>query len=144
MDDKNRFSFTQQRLAKLQPPETGRRYVHDTQTSGLILCVTAAGSKTFYSLRRIGGRAGRTVRVMLGKFPPMTVDDARKAAVAVIGDIANGKDPQAERQSRRHEQTIAGLWGFWLTHAKTRKRTWQEDERLYGKFLSRGQDAGCR
>jgi integrase len=128
------FAFTMRRLEALPVPEAGRVYHYDIEVPRLAVCVTATGSRTFYVVKKVGGRSGACARVSLGKFPAMTVDAARKAARVVVTDYDNGKDPLAERQARRHEQTVGGLWAFWLEHAKSRKRTWGEDSRLYEKF----------
>jgi hypothetical protein len=53
-------------------------YVYDTQTPGLALCVSSAGSKTFYFVRKMGGRKGEMIRMVLGKFPGITLDAASK------------------------------------------------------------------
>ncbi len=138
MNDKtaNKFAFTQNRLEKLAPPLAGRVYVYDTSTPGLALCVTAAGGKTFYSVRKIGGRNGRTIRVLLGKFPGINLDDARKAALNIVSDISKGIDPSAARKARRQESTLRDLWDSYLElHAKPRKKSWQDDERQYNKYL---------
>lgn len=132
----NKFPFTQNRLEKLVPPSSGRVYVYDTATPGLALCVTSTGAKTFYSVRKIGGRKGKTIRVLLGKFPGVTLDAASKAALKVVGDIAKGIDPSVERNAKRHEPTLADLWESYLElHAKPRKKSWKDDERQYNKYL---------
>jgi integrase len=71
----------------------------------------------------------------LGKFPDTSVDQARTEAKNLVGEMARGNDPQVARQAARHEQTVKGLWEYWIEHAKQRKRTWAEDERQYNVFL---------
>jgi len=51
------------------------------------------------------------------------------------GRIARGEDPQAERVQTRCEATWGELFAYWLDYARRHKKTWQEDQRLYGKFL---------
>jgi integrase len=129
-----RLAFSKRRLEAVPVPQGRRVYYHDTQTAGLTLCVTPTGAKTFYFRRWCNGNAAR---IPLGKFPAMSVEQAQKQAKVLIGQIAAGADPQATRQAARHEHTIAGLWGFWITHAKQRKKakSWGEDERQYNAFL---------
>ena len=134
---KKRVSFTQTRVATLRPPVTGRAYHYDTQVQGLCLCVTAAGARTFYLYKKIGGRAGRPIRVLLGKFPAMSVDDARTAALQTVSDLSKGKDPHQEKLAKRHEQTVSGLWAWWLEWAKAHKKSWKGDEWLYDSYLKR-------
>ena len=131
----NKFPFTKTRLESLPvPPQDGRRiYYYDSKQDGLCLCVTAAGTRTFYLYRWSNGRP---VRIPLGKFPGVTVEQARKAAQTLIGEMAKGHDPQATRQAIRHEQTIEGLFAYWLECAKQRRiKTWTADERRYCRFL---------
>ena len=132
----NKFPFTQNKLEKLVPPPSGRVYFYDTATPGLALCVTATGAKTFYSVRKINGRNGKTIRILLGKFPGITLDAASKAALKIVGDIAKGIDPSLERKAKREEPTLADLWENYLElHAKPQKKSWKDDERQYNKYL---------
>jgi integrase len=127
-----RLAFSKRRLEGLPVPQDRRLYYHDLATDGLTLCITPTGAKTFYFRRWCNGRASR---IPLGKFPGMTVEQAQRKARTLTGQIAAGADPAVARQATRHEQTFAGLWVFWLSHAKQRKRTWKEDERQYNAFL---------
>jgi integrase len=65
-------------------------------------------------------------------------DNARKAAAKRAGEIADGKNPQAERRTRRDEPTVGDLWNHWLLHAKAHKkpRSVEEDERNYKLHLA--------
>lgn len=120
----------------LEPPEppADRQYIYDSVTPGLALCITAGSAKTFYLYRRI---AGRPERVRLGKFPQMTVEQARKAADKKNGEIAEGKNPAEEKRAVRASMTFGDLWAFYLTsYAKPRKKSWKTDEWLYKRFLA--------
>jgi len=133
-DGGRRFAFSKRRLEKLPTPLGTRVYYHDTQTDGLQFCITPNGARTFYFRRWCAGRAAR---IPLGKFPGLTIEQAQTKAKVLIGQIASGIDPAVARQAARHEQTMAGLWEFWLAHAKQRKKakSWGEDERQYNSFL---------
>lgn len=127
-------AFTIKGIGKLPIPESGRMYWHDTQQAALALCITSQGTKTFYCIRRI---AGRPTRIKIGRFPEWSVEQARKHAAKLLGEIAQGKNPQAERRSARREHTLDGLFGHFLdSHAKPFKKTWSEDKRLFDKFLA--------
>ncbi len=76
----NRINFTKKALEKLPSPEKGGRDTYyDEKTSGLALRVTSTGTKTFMVYRRVQGRAER---VTLGRFPSMTVEQARNKTTA--------------------------------------------------------------
>ncbi len=134
-DDVNAFKFTKSRLEAVPVPPSGRQYVRDTVTSGLQLCVTASGTKTFYFRRKI---AGRSERFRVGLFPALTIEDARKIASDYAVSIAKGADPQADRRRQRGEPTIGDLLAAWVEDAKGRKRSWREDERQASKYITPG------
>ena len=112
---------------------TGREYHKDTRFPGLQLCITSAGTATYYLVKRIGGKP---TRVRLGTVEQLSVEQARNIAATIAGEVASGRDPQAERQKRRAAPTLDNVWFQWLeVHAKPHKRTWKEDERMYGRCL---------
>ena len=130
-----RFPFTVRRLRTLPAPTQGRVYHYDKSTSGLCLCVTASGTKTFYIYRRI---SGKPTRVRLGRFPDVSLEAARQAAVELAGEVAKGRDPAAERRAKREAPTLGELFDYWLTtHAKLHKKTWRDDIRIFDKYLAK-------
>jgi len=113
-------------------------YWFDEATPGLALCITQAGSRTYYVVRWVNGKPQR---IRLGKFPDVTVEQARTIAKAIVGDIAKGVDPIAERKAARNVPTLQALFDHWLeTHAKLHKRTWRDDERQFNKYLAEFQN----
>jgi len=132
-----RFNFTQAAIVAVRPPtKQERAYVYDKRTPALALCVTRNGSRTFYVYRRIHGRP---VRVRLGRFPEMTLDQARKQAAVVLAEIARGNDPQEQKRALRRQCTLRELFDYYLeTHAKVhcREKSWREDQRLSNKHLA--------
>ena len=131
--DDRKIAFTKRTMAALPTPKHGRAYYRDKRTQGLMLCVTATGNRTFYFRKRSGGDVSR---IPLGRFPGMTVENARKAAQAYVGQIANGVTPAVARQAAKHEQTIDGLFTYWLDNAKSRGvKTSSADEARYDRFL---------
>lgn len=134
MPVKTRFRFSKQRIEALPTPSTGRVEYRDAVTPGLVLRVTANGAKSFSLFRR--GVDGRPVRVTLGAFPAMTVEQAQRRTRQMLADIGNGVDPREARRTAREEPTLSVLFAHWLeNHAKQYKRTWAEDERQYNVFL---------
>jgi integrase len=134
MERTTHFPFAKKRLEAITPPASGRTVYHDTATPGLTLRVTANGQKSFCFYRKF---RGSPVRKKLGDFPETTVENARKACQAESGKAAQGIDPRADRRSQREEPKLSALWEQYLElHAKPRKRTWQDDQRQYDKYLS--------
>ena len=130
------FAFTEAKIKALPIPADGkdREYHKDSKHPGLQVCVTAAGSKTYYYVRRVDGRP---TRMKLGTVEQLSVDDARKAAAKKAGEIADGKNPQVERRRKREEPTVKNLWDHWQVYAKAHKKpdSIYEDELKYNKFL---------
>jgi integrase len=73
---------------------------------------------------------------LLGKFPDLTVENARKLAASAKGEIAMGENPQKAKRSIRDEMTFGALFTEYLEkHSKVHKRSWAYDEREVNKFL---------
>ncbi len=119
MPDDNRFSFSKERIAALDSPAPGARAVyHDAKTPGLQIRITPSGVKTFSVYRRLKG-AGRE-RVTLGRFPEMTVEQARNAAARVNGAIADGANPAEVRRAYRGEPTFQAVFDEYLDAKRKR------------------------
>lgn len=115
---KNRLNFTQKILADLPVPPTGRTYHHDAKTPGLLLAITPNGVRSFQIYRKVNGRP---VRVTLGRFPPMTVEQARRRAAGVLAQMMSGIDPNAARRTERARNiTVADVLRDYL-EARTLK-----------------------
>ena len=109
-----RLKFTKRALEALPPaPAGGRATYHDTECNGLTLRVTDAGAKSFILQRRINGKPER---VTLGRFPEMTIEQARKAAAGAHVKINDGTSPNAvKRAERARAATLADVLDaeFW-------------------------------
>src|SRR5690554_5015701 len=93
------MNFTKRALEQIQPPESGRDTYRDDKIPALELRVTPTGAKTFAVRRRVNGTARRYT---IGRFPDITVEQARRKASEMLGEIASGIDPSASRQADRH------------------------------------------
>ena len=131
-----RIAFSRRRLERLPTPVKGRKAYHDDKVIGLTVYVTDSGSKTFYVYKRVHGRP---VRYRIGVFPQTTVEQARDIAAEVLGRIAKGEDPQAERQAQRAEMTFGELFAWWRDfYAIPHKvKTWSESQRMYDRYLKK-------
>ncbi len=129
-----RIAFTEDRLERLKAPDAGRDVYHDTTTPGLIVRVTATGTKTYSVYKKL---AGKPVRHTIGQVGSITLKAARDAAAVAAGKMPLGVNPNVEKRDRAAKKvTVAQLWEHYLTqHAKARKRSWQEDEKRYKRHL---------
>lgn len=137
--DKNRFVFTWVRLDRLPRAAPAERDVYfDADCPGLSLRVTDQGVKSFIVRGRVRGRGRKAPerRVTLGEFPEMSVDTARTEALRELASLRAGIDPKAKRDTMRAELTLGELFrDFMVKHAKPRKRTWANDERLFNGYI---------
>jgi integrase len=61
---------------------------------------------------------GRTRRAKIGLHGPVTAEEARRAALALLGQVAKGEDPAEERATRRAAMTVRELCDNYLRAAK--------------------------
>ena len=113
-------------------PTTGRQIdVYDSRIRGLAVRVSPSGTKAFVVWYRIGGKARR---LTLGRFPTMSLAEARKRAQEALLQVADGNDPATEKQRARAEyggnlfSTLVDE--FIETYAKRKTRSWAETDRL--------------
>jgi integrase len=93
------INFTKRALDILPLPEPGRRLeAYDSKTPGLLMRVTNKGTKTFTVYRRV---SGKPQRVKLGRYPDMSIEQARKNAKKMLGMMADGIDPVAQRRVKQ-------------------------------------------
>ena len=102
------LKLTKRAVASLPPAPEGKRVFHrDTETPGLGVRVTDNGTKTFAVYRKV---QGRPQRIALGRFPAMTVEQARREAAKVNLAIADDRNPMAERRRLRRAATLGELF----------------------------------
>ncbi|WP_234262558.1 integrase family protein [Klebsiella aerogenes] len=95
--------FTKAVLLGLPVPEAGKRVEYaDSVVNGLRLRVTSNGSKSFCVSRK---RDGKFYRITLGKFPDMTIEQAREQAYSALSEVATTRRNPNER--RREEKKRA-------------------------------------
>ena len=94
---RNVVNFTKAALEAVPPAPVGRRtYYSDAKIRGLQMMVTDRGTKSFYFYKRINGKPYRD---LLGSYPDLTPENARKKAQASAGKAAMGVDLRAERRA---------------------------------------------
>ena len=130
----NKISFTKKVLDKLPLPPVGKRVDYfDTTTNHLTLRVSHVGTKAFVLYRKIDGIAER---LTLGRYPTMTIDQARRMVAQHNGSIAVGQNPAEEKRSMRQESTLGEVFArYMVEYAKPRKKSWEIDEQRYNVHL---------
>jgi integrase len=94
-------------------------YLWDAELPGFGLKVTPTGRKVYLVQYRLGGRKGRTRRVTIGQHGQITPTFARDEAKRLLGAIATGRDPAAERDRAKDDKSLAVvLEQFFAEHVK--------------------------
>lgn len=118
-------------------PESGHEAIYrDTEVTGFSLKVTPSNSKIFFFQYRIGGRAGITRKIKIGKFPAVKPDEARKVAMQYAAEVARKLDPQERLKKetnirlKSHENAFGKLFETYSTKQLSQNRSGAEAKRL--------------
>lgn len=112
------MNLTERRIERLVIENGGKdRLVFDDEQKGLAVRITASGSRSYLAQYTLHGIK---FRVPLGSCGALSLAKARKAAAAIMGDVAKGKNPAAERKEEianakraRERLTLGGLINTW-------------------------------
>lgn len=98
--------LTEDAVGRLEAPAAKDRLVFDGAQRGLAVRVTQAGRKTYLCQYSI---VGTKRRVPLGSVDAMSLAMARQAARAIMGRVALGDDPAADRKVKAEATKAAAL-----------------------------------
>jgi integrase len=98
--------FTEARVKAIALPEQGRVEYRDADVPELVLRVGKT-AKTWTVVARVKG--GRLERVTLGRFPKVSVVDARAKAKAILGEQAEGKSRRDRERAARERFTFGEI-----------------------------------
>lgn len=102
------------------PSDKDQIFYRDKEIRGFALRVTSSGTKSFVVEKMIGSKIRR---ITIGKFGALTAEVARKEAQKLLGQIASGKDPVAEKQAARlRGVTLQEVFDDYLQARKTLKK----------------------
>jgi integrase len=128
----NRYKLTEL-LVKRQKPRARAFMVWDTLQRGFALSVQPTGHKAY---KVVYSHHGRVRWLHLGSVNAIGLSDARKLANRVMLQVAEGKDPQAERKEARSAATFADLAARYLNeYARKRNRSWAQADALVRRHL---------
>lgn len=129
-----KFNFTKNEIEKLLPPNKGVSTYCDTGFKGLKLYVTANGIKTFFIRKMVDGHDERFI---LGRFPDLSIQNARDKALLTLSSLATGVNPNKAKKENRAEQKLGELFiEFMERYSKKEKKSWIYDQREIPKFYS--------
>ena len=130
---KNQMKFSKLEIAGLPFTEKGNVVYHDTIVRGLVLIVYA-NSKTFHVYKFVGGKP---IKPKFGNFPDMTVEQARKAAIQMLGDISKGEPVKSKNLSKPTDApTLGGLFDRYIAeYAMHHCTTWGETQKNFRRYF---------
>ena len=118
-------------IRSVLPPAHGQIEVWDSRTSGFGLRVSHAGTKAFILVYRFNGRPRR---LTLGRYPTITLSEARKLANEALHAVAFGTDPGTEKTRAQRvpdNQHFAQFVDHFIeTYARPKNRSADESARL--------------
>jgi len=126
--------FTDASLRALKP-KTERYEAWESNGKGFGLRVSPAGRKTFIFMYRFDGMARR---MTIGTYPALTLSQAHELHAKARQKLEKGVDPGVEsvkgKRTAREAYTVIELVDDYIErHAKRKKRSWKEDDRILRK-----------
>jgi Arm DNA-binding domain len=117
-----RARITKRLVDGLKPAGTDY-YVFDTDTIGFAVRVRATGGMSYFVQYKAGsGRGAPARRVTLGGVGKITPEQARMAARKVLGSVAHGKDPAADKANERRSLLLGDVIEAFLSDHVEAKR----------------------
>jgi integrase len=128
----NKCNLTELFIRKIAPREQ-TFLVWDTHQRGLVLQVQPSGHKAWKCIYKYHGRS-RWYHI--GNADAIGLSDARKLASRVMFQVAEGKDPAAEKKAEHSKGTFDELATSYVEeHAKRRNRSWKQADALVRRHL---------
>tara|TARA_R110002126_G_scaffold273866_1_gene418516 strand:- start:39538 stop:40794 length:1257 start_codon:yes stop_codon:yes gene_type:complete len=122
---KLKMKITKSTVIKLSIPcitevgKTTQKRYYDDVLKGFGVRVTSGGTKAFFIEKLIKTKLSR---ITLGRYPELTVEMARKEAQKMLGKIAMGIDPVAEKQTEKmRELTLNAVFNDYIHVRKSLK-----------------------
>ena len=118
--------FTDSWLKSVTPPQVSRDDYVDTDMVGLRLRVTSNGVKSFSFVYRYGTK---THRLTLGRYPALSLKEARIKLLQAQTADRIGNDPRAEKQKEKKNRnlTVALLADEYIElYQKPKNKTWKQ------------------
>jgi integrase len=119
--------------------DNGTEDIYDELTPGLILRVMESGTKTF--AYRYNDPTGKKVRMSLGRYPDLSLADARKKVAEYKKQIGDGEYPRNQIEQKKIEVskmiTFSALADRFITARsdELKQRTFDEYVRIINKEL---------
>jgi integrase len=118
-------------------PSANRYILWDITIPGFGLRVASSGLKTFVLRYRSRHKFAQKRFVLLGRFGPVTAEEARRRATEILGQVASGGDPAFERQKANQAALTFGdaCDRFLRQHVSSKRKPGTHD--LYGHIIEK-------
>ena len=118
-------------------PKPPKRTVLFEEGTGFGLRLEPSGRKSFILFYWFNGKKDG---VTLGQYPKLSLTDARAIVAKIKQKIERGEDPRVEiketQRANRNFYTVGDLCEEYIErHAKVKKKSWKEDQRILGKDI---------
>lgn len=131
--------LTQAAVDRIRPPTMSREQHFDSIVPGFCLRITDKGVRSWCFFYRIDGRLRN---LTLGRYPALSLAEARKLARDARLALEQGDDPQDQKnealrlKSKRRKNTFAHIAeAFVVNHAKRHNKTWKKTEYNLTKYV---------
>lgn len=148
-ENRNKFNFTHQKLKSLQQQAerneidfggSSRRVYRDEKVNNFGFRLYQSGTISFFSSYRVNGRKDRYTH---GKFPDVSLSDARDGAREINLQVSRGVDPKAEEKidpeiKRETPETFEQLYEYFSKdygEQKLADKTFREYDRIVQKYV---------
>ena len=112
--------------------------VHDSELKGFHLKVTPQGKRVFFVYYRTKGARVQQRRYKIGDYPKISVSRARELAQGILGKVASGDDPSAQRKAERNKLNtgrVDEIVERFLRSYVSKNRTAAETERIFRRYV---------
>lgn len=104
---------------KIKEGRTEQKRYYDDKLKGFGVRVTSGGSKAFFVEKLV---SNRLQRITIGRFPEISTEVVRKEAQILLGKIATGVNPVAEKKAKRIKRiTLQEVFNDYLKARKSLK-----------------------
>ena len=119
-----RMTLTARTVRALEPEEKSYT-AWDDKLTGFGVRVQPSGLRSYLVNYRTGDRGRRAAnrRIVIGRHGPITPDQARRRAREILGRVALGEDPLAERARSRDMPNLRKAFEDYLAAGPRRKHT---------------------
>src|SRR4051794_25051473 len=108
--------LTKNVVERAAPREGEKYFVWCSDLPGFGVRIFPSGKRVYYADYR--NAAGARKRMSIGPHGKLTTEEARKLAIATLGDVVKGGDPAEERATQRKSLTVRDLCDRYIKAAE--------------------------